>query len=46
MYLGAEQQQKRLDFKGGLFSHVKCGRSSTYLVEQAYLVAKIIKLPI
>lgn len=44
MYLEAEQQQKRLDFKGGLFSHVKCGRSSTE--EQTYLVAKIIKLPV
>lgn len=46
MYLEAEQRQKRLDFKGGLFSHVKCGRSSTYLVEQTHLVAKIIKLPV
>lgn len=29
MNLEEEQKQKRLDFKGGLFSPVKCGRSST-----------------
>lgn len=44
MYLEAEQQQKWLDFKGGLFSQIKCGGSSTE--GQTYLVAKIIKLPV